>query len=432
MKKIISLLSLLFPFFIFAQAPHWQWAKSAGGIGDDEPSIISLDAFGNSYVTGQFTSPTVIFGLDTLRNDDVTGHTWDMFLVKYDPLGTVIWAKSAGGVDDDYGTSVVVDASGNCFVTGYFYSTSLIFGSDTLTNPINSIDLFVVKYDASGNVLWAKENSGGVSEGYAVSISTDATGNCYVTGFFVGSLTIGTITLTNSGIADIFLVKYDPSGNVLWAKSNGGNDIDEPICIADDASGNSYVTGIFDSPTIIFGSDTLRNPNNANHTADVFLVKYDPSGNVLWAKSAIGADYDESNSVAVDALGNIFLTGVFNSPTIIFSADTLTNASGSDDLFLVKYDAMGSVSWAKSAGGSLSDQAYSVATDATGNAYITGRFSSPTIVFGFDTLTNAGYADIFLAKYNPSGNVIWAKSVGDAFDDVGWSVAVDASNDCYV
>ena len=143
----------------FAQAPDWLWAKGAGGTYNDYTHSIAVDANGNSYVTGYFDSPTITFGSTVLTNANSAGGTCDIFIVKYDESGNVLWAKGEGGTSTDYAYSITVDANGNSFITGYFDSPSIIFGSTTLTNADNTGntgDIFIVKYNTSGNVLWAK------------------------------------------------------------------------------------------------------------------------------------------------------------------------------------------------------------------------------------------------------------------------------------
>ena len=224
-----------------------------------------------------------------------------------------LWAKSAGGTGNDGANLVAVDASGNAFVVGIFSSTTITFGSTILTNA-GGYDIFLAKYDASGNVLWAK-NAGGINDDEANSVAVDTLGNIYITGFFSSpTITFGSTTLTNVGDTnsspgqDIFLAKYDAAGNLLWAKSAGGISYDRAISVAVDASGNAYLTGGYNSPTISFGSDTLINVSSSE---DIFLAKYDVAGNVLWAKSAGGTNVDRAISVGVDALGNSSITGFF-------------------------------------------------------------------------------------------------------------------------
>src|SRR6185437_4146300 len=174
------------------------------------------------------------------------------------------------------------------------------------------------------------------------------------------------------------------SGTVLWAKSAGGGGNDNGYSVSTDAAGNAFMIGYLFSPAITFGTYTLTNAGAVN----MFLVKYDANGNVLWAKKAGGTSNDFGNSVATDAIGNSFVTGSFQSPSITFDTYTLTNTSGVH-VFIAKYDANGNTLWAKNSGGT-NGAGNSIGTDAIGNVFVTGRFSSPTITFGTYTLNNAG------------------------------------------
>ncbi|MEK7263262.1 MAG: SBBP repeat-containing protein [Bacteroidota bacterium] len=138
------------------------------------------------------------------------------------------WAKRARGGGYDYGKGIATDENGNCYVTGYFNSSTITFGSVMLTNTDNSgsSDMYLVKYDSSGNVLWAN-CAGGYSADYGNSIATDGNGNCYVTGYFWSpTITFGSVTLINANsFSDMFVVKYDSNGNVVWAKRAGGKQL---------------------------------------------------------------------------------------------------------------------------------------------------------------------------------------------------------------
>jgi len=427
---LISINCSLLTVNCLAQAPDWLWAKRAGGIYYDGGQSVSIDNGGNIYVTGGFCSSSINFGAYTLTNASVS---CDFFLVKYDAIGNVLWAKSAGGAGDENGYSVSTDNAGNVYVTGYFKSPSISFGSYTLLNAgTNSFDIFLVKYDANGNVLWAK-SAGGASDDVGHSVFANSGGNVYVTGSSSSpSISFGSDTLTNAGLDDIFLVKYDANGNELWAKRTGGSGGEIGYGVSSDSGGNVYITGYFGSQSLIFGSYTLLNAG-ANGL-DIFLAKYDANGNVLWAKSAGTAYYfDFAYFVTTDSGGNVYVAGYFDSPSISFGSYTLTNAGvGDSDIFLVKYDANGNVLWAKSAGGALKDIACSISTDNGGNVYVTGFFGSPSISFGSYTYTNAGVFDIFLVKYDASGNVLWAKSAGGADYDVGLSVSADSAGNGYI
>lgn len=432
MKKIILVFAvIIFSVRGFSQVPNWLWVKSAGGTSSDAGISIATDASGNVYATGAFFSPSVTFGTITLTNAGAP--TDDMFIVKYDASGNVLWASSAGGTSNEEGYSVMVDVSGNVYVMGGFNGTAITFGTDTLTGA-GTWDMFIVKYDAVGNVLWAK-SAGGINMDWGGSIALDALGNVYVTGAFHNTVTFGTTVLTNVDPFDydIFIVKYDISGNVLWAKSASGIDNDYGDRIVTDALGNAYMTGKFDSPSLIFGTDTLTNANQGYY--DIFIAKYDSSGNVLWAKSSGGMSSEYVIGITEDGLGNIYTTGKFESPIVTFGTDTLTNVGFYSDIFIAKYDGSGNVVWAESFGGISLDEGNSIASDAAGNVYVTGSFYSPTISFGSNTLTNIsnlGYADFFITKFDASGNVLWANSAGGTSNDLGYGVDEDALGNIYV
>ena len=443
---LLSAISILLTANCFSQTPNYLWANRAGVNGATANNVVT-DANGNVILAGNFVGANILFGTTTLTNAG-GGNSSDIFVVKYDPDGNVLWAKkqTGGGTGSDEARGVAADASGNVIVTGTFNGLNIVFGTTTLTNAGggNSSDIFVVKYDPNGNVLWAKkQTAGGTAIDVAKGVVADPNGNVIVTGNFNSlSITFGTSTLTNAGANDIFTVKYDPNGNVLWAKQPGpGGSVnnDVPYRIAADASGNVIITGNFQSPTITFGTTTLTNPIGTSAT-EIFVVKYDPNGNVLWAKQqdANGSANELSAGVTADPSGNIIVSGWFDSPTVTFGTTTLTNSQSpnSIDVFIVKYDCNGNVLWARQqdAGGTSNDNAVNVTADAGGNVIVTGYFEGANITFGTTTLTNAGARDFFIVKYDPYGNVLWAKQqdAGGTGNDVGQSVAADASGNVIV
>ncbi len=438
MKKPLLIFAILcfWGNIIFAQT--WLWAKSAHGAFDDWGQAIAVDASGNTFVGGRFTSTSISFGTATLKNTDTTntgntGMSIDIFLAKYDVNGNFLWAKSAHGTDDmdERVFSVVVDASGNAYMAGMYSSPTLSFDGITLTNA-GVENMFLAKYDANGTIIWAK-SYGGTYHDWAYSVAVDVSGNAYLAGVFQSpTINFGSTTLTNldntGNYTDMFLAKIDVNGNVLWAKRAGGINYDWAMAVSVDAIGNAYLTGYFYSPTLAFGSTTLT---NLSMMGDIFLTKYDANGNVIWATGAGGTDDDNANAMVLGTSGDIYLAGNFNSYTLTFGTTTLTNA-GISNIFIAKYDTSGNVLWAKSASGTETDLGYAVAVDGSDNAYITGCFYSPTLTFGTTTLTSAGNADMYLTKYAPNGNLLWAKNQGGTENDGSLSVAVDATNNVYI
>ena len=301
------------------------WAQLGEGQVWDTVYSIGVDAAGNSYVIGHYHG-TMTFGSFTLTS---TGE-YDIFVVKYDTSGNVLWARSGGGTESESVRGIAVDAAGNSYVTGIFRGTAT-FGSFTLTSAIDW-DLFVVKYDAGGSVLWARSDGGETSKEYPWSIAVDDAGNSHVTGQYNETAVFGPFTLTSLGYRNIYVVKYDAGGDVLWARSAGGVNWTKGYAIAVDDAGISYVAGNFERAAT-FGPFTLTSTG----AFDVFLAQYDGDGNVLWVNSGGGerATFSRGNGVGADAAGNSYMMGEFES-TMTFDSLTLTSA-GEEDIFVAKY-----------------------------------------------------------------------------------------------
>ncbi len=439
-------------------AQTYEWAKSMGGSGADVGQGIAVDGSGNVYVTGYFAG-VAYFGSGTGRDSlESAGGNSDAFIAKYDAHGNYLWAISMGGSHNDEGYAVAVDDSGNVYVTGFFRETADFdpgTGTAWLTSMGNS-DIFVAKYDSSGNYLWAI-GMGAVQGDIGYGLAVDGNGNVYVTGMFRRTVDFD----PGSGIAmrsaaggasnrfpDIFVAKYDPSGNYLWAISMGGREEDIGFGLAVDDSGNVYVTGSFMSGITQDSVDFDPGPGIAILTsvgsADVFVAKYDSSGDYLWAKSMGGSNGERGLGIALDASYNVYVRGVFTG-----SADfdpgagiaTLNSVGGSADVFVAKYDPNGNYLWANSMGGPTDDFYYfggAIAVDRSANVYVGGGFRGTADfdrVSGAATLTAAGglnAMDIFVAKYDPKGNYLWAKRMGGDGHDESFSIAIDGAGNAYV
>jgi hypothetical protein len=220
-----------------------------------------------------------------------------------------------------------------------------------------------------------------------------------------------------------------------WAKSFGGSSDDTGYSIAVDASGNVYTTGCY-SGTVDFDPGAGTAYLTSAERTDVFVQKLDTSGNFLWAKSFGENFFDCGYSIAVDASGNVYTTGIFEGTVDFDPGAGTANLTSVEftDVFVQKLDAYGNFLWARSFGGSSYDIGHSIKVDASGNVYTTGYFER-TVDFdpgaGTANLTSAGSTDVFVQKLDTSGNFLWAKSFGDWFDDYGYSIAVDASGNVY-
>jgi hypothetical protein len=400
---LIPLLLFLNSFDAFAQ--EFNWAKGfGGGLGNS----ISLDPDGNSYTIGSFQGAVVF---DTIQFTSYG--LYDIFITKYDHNGKCIWAKQAGGSEEDYGTCISVDAAGNSFITGTFYLNAT-FGTIHLSSA-DGYHIFIAKYDKDGNCLWAKQ-AGSIGSDAGFGISTDMNGNFYLTGTFQGTAVFDTIHITSyNNSQDIFLAKYNSAGNCLWAKHAGGNVSDNARCVVTDAFGNCYITGSFIGPA------TFGNIQVGGYAPGGFVAKYDSAGNCLWAKLA-GNNY--VLGISVDTARNCYVTGNFNSSTS-FGSIGLTSYGGYDG-FVAKYDPSGTCLWAKQIGSITNDYCKGLIVDKSGNSYLTGYFSGAAS-FGSFHLTSFGSYDVFVAKYDAGGNCVWTEQAGGPGDDEVNGISVDAA-----
>ncbi len=354
--------------------------------------------------------------------------------------GDLLWAKSMGGVSDDFGLSITTDSSGNVFTTGSYQGTA-DFDPSAGTANLSSAgigDIFITKFDSSGNLVWAK-SMGGTADDAGGAIAVDTSGNIYTTGYFAGTADFdpgaGTANFSSAGIGDIFITKFDSSGNLVWAKSMGGTADDASNAIAVDASGNIYTTGYFEGTADFDPSAGIFNLTNVGGD-DIFVSKLDSNGNFVWAKSMGGTSAEAGRGIGLDTNGNVYTTGFFQ---VISDFDpgvgtfNLTPA-GSLDIFISKLDSNGNFVWAKSMGGTSLEIGLSIILDSSGNVYTTGFFNS-TVDFdpgaGTYDLTSVGAGDIFISKLDSSGNFIWAKGMGGTSDDLGRGIAVDSSGNVY-
>lgn len=194
------------------------------------------------------------------------------------------------------------------------------------------------------------------------------------------------------------MVKFSATGAFLWAAASSTSNNDTyGFDVHATSSGKVIVTGSFNNSTVTFGNVTLTNAVT-NGNPDIYIAQYDASGNLEWAKSGAGSSYDRGYKVASDAMGSVYLTGYFESPTIKFGAITLTKASNStQNCFLTKYNSAGNESWALGMDntnmGSSSPNG-GLATDAYGNVFLSGHAYN-NVVFGSQTFAKGG---IFLAK----------------------------------
>ncbi len=298
----------------------------------------------------------------------------------------VAWAAGMGGKAANIGRSVTSDLQGYIYTTGSFQDTSDFDPGPNSFNliPNGGYDIFVSKLSPSGDFIWAF-NIGGKTSDEGYGIVSDNAGHIYVAGYYADTVDFdpdpnNTVNLISVGTYDIFVAKYDTSGALVWARSMGGKGTDYGYTIAIDKAGNIYTSGYF-RDTVDFnpGTGAADTFFLISQGADIFISKLDPNGNFIWAKriGSTGADYGQS--LAADAHGYFYLTGYFNG-TVNFdpAGNYPLQSKGSTDAYLARFDTSGNLTWAKNMGGTGADQGLGVATDPWGNAYATGYILYPS------------------------------------------------------
>jgi hypothetical protein len=436
----------LFYFFSISfssfNAQNFMWAKQFGGNSSQTfPSAVSSDLTGNVFTTGNYVG-NVDFdpGPGTALLVSSYPSNTDIFVSKLNLGGSFVWAaniRKVGGTGDGGGEAICTDAAGNSYITGYFSASVNFepsFVSPFVMTSFGSTDIFILKLGPSGNFLWAKQ-MGGTTSDDAFSISVDPTGNVYTTGVFTGTSDFdpgpGVYNLTSNGASDIFVSKLDPSGNFIWAKQIGGSQNDVATSLFLDATLNVCIGGSFYS-TVDFdpgpGTYTLTSVG-AN---DGYLLKLDNSGNFVWVKQIAGSGLDNANAMTHDVSGNIYLAGGFNGITDFDPGPSTFTLStfGSTDIYVSKFDGSGNLIWADQMGGPSADEAFAVTVNSAGEVFTTGAFLT---VCDFDpgigtyTLspTNSSF-DFFISRLNSSGNFVSAKRIGGTGDERGTGIILDS------
>jgi len=388
--------SLVSPLLLISAKAAWGqeigWIRQFGTFANDYTTDVAVDASGNVYVAGETVG--------ALPGQSSSGGS-DVFVRKYDGSGSELWTRQFGTFANDHATDVAVDASGNVYVAGY--TGGALPGQSSL----GSDDAFIRKYDGSGNELWTKQ-FGTSTYDYAESVAVDASGNIYVAGETLGVLP----GQTSSGGIDAFVRKYDGSGSEIWTKQFGTSTYVSIWRVAVDASGNVYVAG--ETKGALPGQ-------TSSGDWDVFVRKYDGSGNELWTKQFGTSDNDYAPGVAVDASGNVYAAG--------YTGGALPGQSspGGGDAFVRKYDGSGNELWTRQFGTSDYDYAESVAVDASGNVYVAGLTSGV-----LPRQTSSGGGDAFVRKYDGSGSELWTMQFGTSTYDEAYDVAVDTFDNVYV
>jgi len=408
------------------------WAKRAGGsdnLYDDEAHGIATLSDGSVVVTGCFSNAATFGQGEPNEVTLVSPGYRDIFIARYDPDGALSWAIRAGGANSESGNAIASLTDDSIVITGYFYD-SAAFGEgepDEVTLTSDGVALFIARYNPDGTVAWAKRAGTTNSvNGYGIcSLSDDSTA---VTGWFSGSVIFGegepneTTLASPVSVNNILIARFNPDGTLAWAKRAGGDGdyYDAAGYAITSLPGDSIaITGDFYFEAV-FGEGE---PNETKLSAyfiyppgdpDIFVARYNPDGTLAWAKSTGNVLWDAGAGITSFSDGSVAVTG------------NREYVDGSSDIFLARYGPDGTLTWAKRAGGPYVDAGFAVVTLSDDLVAVTGYFSGAAM-FGEGepnetTLISSGDLDIFVARYNPDGTLVWARRAGGIERDEGRAI----------
>ena len=428
MKKITTIIALAIICQIsFSQIPQWTWTHGLTGLDDEKSHTIEIDQDLNLLVAGAFNSQTLTVGNTSLSTEG----SHDVFVSKFDSAGNHLWSISMGGTGFDEAWDIIADFQNNIYVTGHFYSSSFSIGTDTTLYNQQTAAMFFVKLDSNGNFLWAKASSGS-QRAWGRALGIDELDNVYLGGNFLNTnMTLDDTTLINQGSHDMFVAKFTSEGQRLWTRHAGSSNVDllRNMVVSPEYR-NVYVIGDFESSSITFDNTTFTNANTGQR--DNFVVKYNQDGSLVWAKHIYGTDEEFGSFIAVDWHENIYATGQFQSSTCFFDSYSLNNSTISNEVYLVCYDPNGTVNWVTGIYGDENDNVYSIATDKNNGLYLCGWFNSTNFGIGSDVFATQGGFDAFISKFDFQGNYKWTKPLGSNDDDQAECIVSDYQGELYV
>jgi len=375
----------------FSGGGELEWVVSAGGTGEDLPGSVATGPEGVTLLCGTFDSPALDFGGGELASAGST----DLFVVAFSGEGEHLFSARYGGEGAESCTGMAAAAGGGFALAGVFGATGLDFGFGPLENA-GSTDAFVAAFDGQGGPLWA-HSFGGDGADEAAGVALCDCGDVYVAGSFNSALLeVGATGLVNThpGEFDVWIAALDSAGGNLWASAYGGMGWDQATGLTAVAD-SVLVVGAFASSAIDFGGGEM----GSEGIHDGFVLSLDAQGLYQWSRQLAGAENDWCRGIASDVGGSSYVTGYFESAMLDLGGDVLANSNaGHSDVFVVKYDQEGSISWSAAYGGDSYDEGMAVASGAEGAVYVTGYYKGSVIDFGGGMLPQAVGGDVFVVS----------------------------------
>jgi hypothetical protein len=449
MQNCFGKFLLIITFFLYqsGEAQLLSWGHRIGGTGSEYTNSLSVDVAGNVYTAADFAD-TIDADPGPAIQQFISKGGFDANISKFDAAGNLLWAFSIGG-PGTIETKVMATASGDLIVAGIFSdSIDLDPGIDSLKIGDIAVGAFVARYTSAGQLVWGKKIIPAASAINMTDITTDATGNLYFTGVFIGSAVDfdsgpGTFILGNGTNYADFILKLDAVGNFIWAraKTSTGDGWSMAWSIAVDASGNVYNTGMFHGTVDLNSSAGVMNVT-ANGYFDAYLTKLDAAGNFVWTSHIGSGPGDESGrGVEVDATGNIYTCGSFSQSNDFDPGVGVVQITpvGVVNIYITKYSSAAALQWVKTIGGVNGNVLIwpsDLSMDATGNLYTTGIFSGEAVDFNpgsavYGLAPTPGFRNSFICKLDNNGIFVMAASISGE-DNLADKIKTDACGNIYL
>jgi hypothetical protein len=341
---------------------------------------------------------------------------YDIWVVKFDASGNIQWQKLLGGDLDEYAFQIQQTSDGGYIIGGNSNSSQ---SGDVTQTSRGDIDFWVVKLTSAGGISWNKL-LGGSSTDFLSDLKQTTDGGYIATGFSRSSHS-GDITDINKNDKDYWVVKLDISGAISWNKLIGCNTTEAPFAISQTSDGGYIVGGVSDG-------DNNGDVTNANHGYyDFWLVKLNAVGTIQWNKLYGGLDYEGIYSMQVTSDGGYILAGLSQSSS---TGDVVGNNRGGYDSWIMKVDNLGNIAWTKLLGGAGDDFATYIIQNPDNSYILIGNSTSSTS--GDVTATNHGNNDYWITKFSATGTILWNKLLGGNGDDRAYSIARLSNGDYIV
>ena len=412
-----------------------SWSTYYGGESNDLSSALKTDKNGNVYIGGRTNSVGGIATAGAYKNIHTSNAEYDVFLAKFSATGSLIWATYYGGAGDEILYEIEVDKFDNVIIGGLTTSTSDIATAGSLQTIYGGAsDGYIAKFSSTGALIWASY-LGYQSNDYVTTIDSDKDGDLYVGGVSGSAVTLspGTYKDTNSGLADVLLVKLKANGSFVFATFYGGstNEMLNELCV--DSNKNCYLVGYTSSSWGIATPGAFQSTSYAG--VDAFIAKFDSTGNRVVSTYCNGNLYDNLQHIRIDLSGNLMICGYTASKTGMTTtgAYQTTFSGGNYDGWLLKFDSNLQRIWATYVGGNNDDVFQTLAITPDSNVIMYGQTNSGTGLStggGFQTSLVGAY-DTYIFKTDQHGNRLWSSYFGSTNQENAREVDVDPSGNAY-